>query len=1010
VDERWDEAIVSCCAEEFMSTGELFTREEAVGGLPAKRARALLFLIERRSAYLAARDQEIAALMAAPMMEVPAPVVAAQLLVDKGLSDASGERSDTAGAPSSDDDSFLRAFGQSRYRLRPNIRQIERYAREWASLVPDNPRLRAAVARLLGEKYRFTQRATPGIQRALGLDQPAVQQAYERQYGEPLEAIYAPTVSASERLRWLLVAFGKWLDALPPFWFAFAFTLTETVGAAILALPIAMSEVGPLPAVAILIVIGLINLLTVVCVAEAVSRSGVIRSRQAFFGRLVADYLGSAGSLLFTVLLAMLAFLLLLVYSIGLSTALAGATGVPPAVWTAALFAISLYFVSRRTLNSTVVSALLVGAVNIGLILALSALALAHARWEHLAYVHLSLISGGALDSHVLSLVFGVVMCAYFGHIAIGNCAGLVLQRDPRGRALIRGCAAAQVAAVILYCLFVVAVSGALGSHPLARHSGTALEPLARVIGPGVWTLGLIYVVLGLGMAAIHFAFGLHNLIDERLPLRPRVAATLYQGAQRLVLEERATGSGPSASDGPRIGLTYLGLDGNRPRLCMDVQVGGELHTVETVIDERWEIGELFDPIPALRGYRLNLELQCAQANEESVRLIVRSTLQVRDEVGDDTAGMLRLFDLPDAFWPMASWILRRGGATVTEAAAHFGQDAGTVRGALDTLVSQGVLRRLIGGTEPRYQARSARRRGRVLPNRIWTALEGPASEAPSGSAASRELGAKRRPGWLREALLGDRGRLLLSTSPLMVAFLSTEWLFFRGAQSFTGLINFLGVILISMLGGVFPVLLLAASRCKGECVPGSAWRALGSRPVLAAIYLTYLGALLLHGLVIWKSPLARAAALATATLTVAATVVMARRGAFSPRMVVELCEDLREGQPSLFSVMAAGQPLAAAVRLDYGDDERQHDAASGTVDAFSTLQSAIFHLPGTDARELKVWTRRVTPDGESEVLPALVELRCGTETQRVDMGLCRGQALFSIPGDACRVQITLSR
>jgi hypothetical protein len=186
-------------------------------------------------------------------------------------------------------------------------------------------------------------------------------------------------------------------------------------------------------------------------------------------------------------------------------------------------------------------------------------------------------------------------------------------------------------------------------------------------------------------------------------------------------------------------------------------------------------------------------------------------------------------------------------------------------------------------------------------------------------------------------------------------------------------------------------------------------WRALGSWPLLAAIYLTYLCGLLLHGFFIWQSWPARAAALATAALTVAATVVMARQGAFSPRVVVELCEDLREGQLSRFSILAAGQPLAAEVRLDYGDEERQSDAAFGTVTAFASLHSATFYLPKTDARDLKVWARRMTPEGDSVVLPAVVEVQCGSETRRLDLGLCRGQAVFPIPGDTCRVQITLT-
>ena len=41
---------------------------------------------------------------------------------------------------------------------------------------------------------------------------------------------------------------------------------------------------------------GIINVLTMACMAEAITRSGTVRYGDAFVGRLVADYLGSAGS------------------------------------------------------------------------------------------------------------------------------------------------------------------------------------------------------------------------------------------------------------------------------------------------------------------------------------------------------------------------------------------------------------------------------------------------------------------------------------------------------------------------------------------------------------------------------------------------------------------------------------------------------------------------------------------------------------------------------------------
>jgi amino acid permease len=830
---------------------------------------------------------------------------------------------------------------------------------------------------------------------------------------EALESLYTPHVSLLDRLRWLLVAFGKWLDALPVFWFAFAFNLTETVGATILALPIAFALIGPLAGAAVLVVIGAVNLLTVVCTAEAAARSGVIRYGNAFLGRLVADYLGSFGSLVFTVGGAVLSFMLVQLYYIGFSTVLADATGVSPAVWMAVLFAACLYFVSRRSLRTTASSALLVGVVNIALVLGISALGLLHARRENLAYLNLPLIGGLALVPSILRTVFGVALVAYFGHFSVGNCARHVLQRDPSGRGLIAGCAAAQVAAIVLYCLFVIAVNGALGPRALTGYRGTALEPLARVAGPGVLALGSLFVILGMGMAAVQYSLGLFNLIRERLPAPPRFLATLPAGGGRLVLESRC-GSG----DAPRLGLAYRGLSGGRPRLRVDVQTERAVRSVEVILDGSWKAGELTDRIPALRGHALPLTLQVIEANEESLSLVAHSRMRARYEPDAAGTSLLRLFELPDDLWQILLWIVRRGEVTLDEAAAHLGRDAEAARAALDMLAGQDVLQKRDEAGEPRYRARQARTRARRLPAQIWEALEGSTEHAVRSTqlrcqakrlavgATSPVLAAcsvLRAP-----CCLTERARLFLSASPLAAGFLLTEWLSSRGDQSFTGLLSFLGLILVSLFGGIFPVLLLAASRRKGGFVPGFAWRPLGSFPVLAILYLTFLSSLVVHGLVIWQNLPARVAALVTAALALGATVVMARRGAFAPRAVVELREELREGRASVFSLMADGKPLVAEVQMEYRDDQSHRHAAAGEIPGLSSLRSITFCLPPTPARELKLWTHRVTPEGDSEPLPSLAEIQCGDETRQVDLGLCGGQVLLPIPRAACQLRITL--
>jgi hypothetical protein len=120
---------------------ELFTRAEILGGLPARRAATVLFLIETRTAHLVAQSRE-----------------ALQLFLTEELVK---ERERV----------FLEAFSLGREPPpRPTIQALELQARLWAPLVPQHPAVQAAVGHLLGQKYTFSARDVPGIRAALGLD------------------------------------------------------------------------------------------------------------------------------------------------------------------------------------------------------------------------------------------------------------------------------------------------------------------------------------------------------------------------------------------------------------------------------------------------------------------------------------------------------------------------------------------------------------------------------------------------------------------------------------------------------------------------------------------------------------------------------------------------------------------------------------------------------------------------------------------------------------------------
>lgn len=790
-----------------MPSDDLFTREEALTGLPARRARTLLFLIESRTAHIAAESRQAT---------LPIPT------------ERTTEELDLA---------FLEAFALGREPpVRVTIQDMERHAPQWAHLVPENPQGRAAVANFLSQKYDFTYQAVPGIRTALGLDAQEVQQAYLRLYRQPLEKVFAARHTLAGRLRWAWAALAGWLESLPPFWTAFAISLP--IGAFTLALPIAVADVGPLVGVALMVVLGLINILTIAAISEAVARSGVIHYGNAFLGRVVADYLGNMGSFIFTTVLGGVFFLLLLVFYIGVATTLADATPVRAEVWTALLFLVGLYFLSRQSFNATVASTLVARAITIVLLLILSGLAFTHLKVENLSYTNLPFIGGRPFEPALLQLILGTIMSAYLAHPAVGNIATITLRRDPSGRSLIWGNIAAIAVTLVLSSIWILAVNGAIAPQSLTGQTGTALAPLAVVVGPSVHVLGSIFAIVSMGMGSIIISLGLFYLIRERLPARSRLLNQLPE----FIL---------SGGEGPR-------------------------------------------------EHDIDLTLEALEASQEYARLRV---------------------------------------------------------------------------TSPRE--RSGVRRA-------W------------------------------DALRGERGSFLVSISPVVIAFVVTEWLFMTDSGSFVGLVDFLGVIATSLLGGIFPVLLLVASRRKGEYLPGAVYRFLAHPLLIAGVYFLFLTILFMHGLVIWQSPMERAGALLVGTVILGATVIMVRRGAFNRRAVVELREDQRQGKQSVFNVVVAGQAATAEVRLGYPEGDQLYQAASGTVPTFSSLRYATFQLPATPARELKVWVHRITPAGDSKSLPALLELHRGGEsvqarTEQFDLRASGGQIVLPFSGEACRLHITLS-
>lgn len=463
----------------------LFSREELLGGSGARRATALLGVIEHRTAQLAAQSQ------------VPVPY----------LPPSSSSARNAA---------FLAAIAAGRARAPVTIQEIERHAPAWAALLPErrDPALLATLARLLGRKYRFAAADVPRLRAALDLAAPDVRAAFERQFSAPLDSIFVEGDAPRERLRWRLSSVMSWAERLPAFWLAFVVTLI--IGAVNLALPIAVAGVGALPGITLILILGLINMATVAAMVEIVMRSGSLRYGTAFIGTVVADYLGQAGSAILSAVLTAFSFGLLLIFYIGISTTLADAVPLPAPAWMLVLFAVALFFLTRGSLGATVASTVIVTTINIAILLTLTLLAFAHLRPENLLHVNLPWGAGRPFAPALLGALIGVVLDIYSAHVLVVIFGKMLLQRDPGGRSVVRGHTAGIAFAMLLNSVWVLAVCGAVAPDVLAAEPSTALVPLADVVGPLARVLGAVFVILSMGLGLIQFSLALFNLARER--------------------------------------------------------------------------------------------------------------------------------------------------------------------------------------------------------------------------------------------------------------------------------------------------------------------------------------------------------------------------------------------------------------------------------------------------------------------------------------------------------------
>jgi hypothetical protein len=224
----------------------------------------------------------------------------------------------------------------------------------------------------------------------------------------------------------------------------------------------------------------------------------------------------------------------------------------------------------------------------------------------------------------------------------------------------------------------------------------------------------------------------------------------------------------------------------------------------------------------------------------------------------------------------------------------------------------------------------------------------------------------------------GRVGEFAIRAAPTAALFVVVVFLLNAGGISFTGVLGLIGTLTVPLLGGVFPMLLLLAARRRGERIPGRFLALLGQPVVAIAIGVLFLMGVLVFGLWIWTDPAHRLAAFAISGAIVVLAVVSARRGAFSPRTVVEYRVESGPPDIGVVSVVSSGKAVPAVVRFRDAAGIREINGTTASVAATGRIQSVSVDLPGSVAPELALWLHTIGADGSSRPTTGPVDVAIG--------------------------------
>lgn len=632
-----------------------------------------------------------------------------------------------------------------------------------------------------------------------------------------------------------------------PSWLAvFAVVFPTVVGGGILALPVALAPLGPILAVVVTALLGLLNMLTIGLLALSVVRRADSLPPFARMGTLARELLGRGAATVTTIVVAVLMLGLVVAYTLGLSYSLAAALGLSASVWSVSALTCSAVLVGFQFRRALMTAGTAVTISSIVLLGTLMVLLVQHVDAD-------MLLAGPPVPLGIPSftLVFGALMGAYFGHTSVPTIAPAALRSDPTGRSLIVGSVAAMGAATVVNTGWVFVT---LGSTPAADYraaGSTGIDLVRAVAGPFAGWLALAFVLLALGVAGMISSFVLGDVAIEQLPLPRALELDLSTGA---VLHARDGGTEPLV-------LTIAARpDGTG--LVAHAQCGRRLAS-ESITSASWSASALASTVGGRRWGRW------LHADVRGTHIRVRSTMLLDVDTRQASAAV-RVLD--EGMAGRATALLLRTPRTASDLAGALGCPLEEAQSVLNDLAADGVAECHADDT---WHVHLGHRR-RIDAARQVTApvTHGSLDMAP------------RSPAWLATTAAAR----IVAVVPLVLALAMVLGLHANGA-SFARVFSLIGISAFVLVGTTIPLLIAIASRRSADRVvrggplgvPNAVlWAIWGATVVVCGIY----------AVVIYRSPGERLAAASTVVISVVCALLARSAGGFRGSSALVLAVD----------------------------------------------------------------------------------------------------------------------